>query len=95
MIDKNKKEMEVLRLCLAGENEKGMKLQEEFLKEVEETVEDHCPCQEACPLHGNCQACVIVHRGHADHLPFCFHGLINERLEAVASLTEHKLTKKF
>ncbi|MGI5849811.1 MAG: LPS biosynthesis protein [Christensenellales bacterium] len=95
MIDNNNKEIEALNHCLAGDKDKGMRLQHEFLKEVDETVADHCPCTEACTLHGECRSCVIVHRGHGDHLPVCFHNMVNDRIKKIADLTEHRLEKKF
>lgn len=93
MIDKNEKAIEAMAYSKKGDKKKAKELEKEFLKEVEQKVEDHCPCTAACEMHGDCKTCVTVHRGHTDHLPFCFHEMINERLSCVASLTEHKLEK--
>jgi hypothetical protein len=35
--------------------------------------------------------CVIIHRGHGDHLPECFRHMVNARLEALSALTEHSI----
>jgi hypothetical protein len=94
MIDKNPKMMKAIKCYLKGEKEVWHKAQDEFLREMEQSAQDHCPCTAACKLHGNCKKCVAVHRAHTDHLPVCFHNMINERLNAVLGLTEHSLTKR-
>ena len=93
MIDKNPKMMESIIGYLKGEKEQWLKTQDEFLQELEQSGEDHCPCKAACKLHGSCKKCVAVHRAHRDHLPVCFHNMVNERLSAVSGLTEHSLVK--
>ena len=55
--------------------------------------EDYCSCPEKCPHHGKCRECVLIHRGHRDHLPYCFFDMINERLYAVQRLTEGSLAE--
>ena len=41
-----------------------------------EDVGKSCPCPGACPLHGNCAACVAWHRDHArTPLPCCLRSL--------------------
>ncbi len=93
MIDRNPKMMEAIKRYLKGERDYWLKTQDEFLREVEQSAKDHCPCKSACKLHGDCRKCVMVHRAHTDHLPVCFHSMVNERLSAVARLTEHSLIK--
>ena len=34
----------------------------------------------------------MIHRGHQDHLPVCFHGRVNQRLKAMTGLSETHLT---
>ena len=89
MIDNNRLEMEAMRLFKDGENKRATQLQDRFLEQVKNSGEDHCNCPEPCKHHGNCVECVIIHRGHADHLPHCFRDMVNERLEVLSGLTEH------
>ncbi len=89
MIDNNKLEVEAMRLFKKGESQRARQLQTQFLEEVRNSGEDHCNCPGSCKLHGNCVECVIVHRGHGDHLPYCFQDMTNKRLEILSELTEH------
>ena len=41
------------QLYQQGRDEEGWQVKQEFLKQVRESG-DHCPCQQACPHHGNC-----------------------------------------
>ena len=75
------------QLYQQGRDEEGWQVKQEFLKQVRESG-DHCPCQQACPHHGNCFECVTIHRGHRDHLP-----MVNERLHSLSRLTECTLSK--
>ena len=76
----------------------GGALQDEFVAEVKAAVKegmDHCPCKDAgCKHHGNCFACVQIHRGHGMHLPYCMQKMLNKRLEAVSALTEHTIVNE-
>jgi hypothetical protein len=94
MIDDNETEIRAMALFRKGEGAKASKLQDEFLEEVRASGEDHCTCPSACKFHGKCVECVIVHRGHGDHVPHCFQGMLNRRIEALASLTEHSLKRQ-
>lgn len=89
MIDNNKLEIEAMRLFLNGEDKRAEQLQNRFLEEVKNSGEDHCNCPVPCKHHGNCVECVIIHRGHGDHLPHCFRDMVNTRIEALWRLTEH------
>lgn len=73
-----------------GHKKEAYEMKMEFLRQVQEAG-DHCPCQEACPHHGNCFECVTLHRGHRDHLPMCMWNMVNERLQGVSLLTEGSL----
>ncbi len=93
MIDNHPKEQEAMALFISGENKKAHRLQETFLEEVKKSGEDHCSCTAKCKYHGRCVDCVIIHRGHGEHLPFCFHDMVNKRLEGISALTEHSIKK--
>lgn len=73
-----------------GRHQEAWEIKQEFLKQVRESG-DHCPCQEACPHHGNCFECVTIHRGHRDHLPMCMWDMVNERLHCLSLMTEGTL----
>ena len=89
MIDNNELELEVMRLFKEGKHDEAEKLQDEFLEKVKNTVNDHCPCPEPCKHHGKCIDCVIIHRGHGDHLPYCMQEMLNRKLESLSELSEH------
>jgi hypothetical protein len=93
MIDKNPREKEAMEWFTRGDFARGNAIQNEFLREVKSSGMDHCSCTADCRHHGNCVDCVVIHRGHQDHLPNCFHEMVNERLAALAGLTEHKAFK--
>ncbi len=59
---------------------------------VEQT--DHCTCKKKdCKLHGNCVECVTMHRRDGDHLPSCFHEMVNKRIGFLSGLTESKVVE--
>jgi hypothetical protein len=93
VIDANPKMMVGIKRYQKGEIEEWLKTQDVFLKELEQSTQDHCPCKTQCKLHGECKKCVSVHRAHRDHLPVCLHSMVNERLNTVSGLTEHSLVK--
>jgi len=78
------------QLYQQGRDAEGWEVKQEFLKQVRESG-DHCPCQQACPHHGNCFECVTIHRGHRDHLPMCMWDMVNERLHKLSLMTEGTL----
>lgn len=61
------------------------------LDRIKETKTDHCSCKEACPHHGKCWECVVIHRGNRDHLPFCMQDMLSERLYNLQLLSEGTL----
>lgn len=63
----------------------------EALQDILDSGVDYCSCPESCPHHGKCWECVLIHRGHRDHLPYCFWDMINERLYNLQRLTEGSL----
>jgi hypothetical protein len=89
-IDGNEMAIRQMALEREGRKQEGFDLKMEFLRQVQESG-DHCPCPEACPHHGNCFECVTIHRGHRDHLPYCFWDLINEKLHPLSLMTEGTL----
>ena len=89
MIDDNPLEKQAMALFKNGDHAKARQLQAKFLEEVKNSAEDHCNCPVSCKYHGNCVECLILHRGHGDHLPHCFHRMINKRIEIISELTEH------
>jgi len=96
-IDNNPIEKEAMAAFRRGDSGEGCRLQDEFLKEFHESLkryEDFCSCPADCKHHGNCMDCVIIHRGHDDHLPYCMHGILNRRLEKLSELSEHTMLHK-
>lgn len=92
VIDGNELETEAMRYFLAGDNDTGNRLQEEFVAEFHRALReerlDHCSCQtKNCKYHGKCIDCVAIHRAHRDHLPNCFHSMVNERIARLSELT--------
>lgn len=91
-IDKNPIMMhDCLDAYRRGDNAEGRRILTQFLKDVEDSGQDHCTCKEPCKWHGKCKECVIQHRAGNDHLPKCFHDMINERIDALSALTEHSI----
>lgn len=79
-----KREISVSR---AGRKMEAYEIRKEFLRQVKEEG-NHCNCSETCPHHANCMECVVIHRGHRDHLPYCFRDMVNQRLVSLSLLTE-------
>ncbi len=88
-VDNHPKECRAMKLFKQGKSKEAGTLQDEFVEEIMSSGEDLCSCPGACKFHGKCVECVAIHRGHGDHLPHCFYDMVNERLDAVSSLTEH------
>lgn len=94
MIDNHEMEMQAMELFKQGKREEASRLQDEFLKVVQASGEDHCSCTVACKFHGKCVQCVTIHRGHGDHLPNCFQQMVNTRIEAISALTEYSFKRE-
>ena len=92
-IDGNELAKIELNLSREGKAKEGLPYKLEFLKQVKESGMDHCNCKEACRHHGNCYECVILHRAHQDHLPYCFWEMVNGKLQGLSQLTEDSLFK--
>jgi hypothetical protein len=88
-IDGNELEKKAMDAFRQGDSQQGHQIQREFLRQVKESGVDHCSCPKQCVYHGNCIDCVIIHRGHQDHLPNCFRLMVNERISVLSALTEH------
>lgn len=89
MVDDNETEMKAMDLFKAGEGEKANQVQDGFLAEVFSSGIDYCSCKVNCKHHGKCVECVVIHRGHGDHLPNCFRDMVNKRIGILSELTEH------
>ena len=63
----------------------------EALQDIKDSGIDYCNCPEHCPHHGKCWECVMIHRGHRDHMPYCMWDMVNEKLYALQRLTEGSL----
>ena len=88
-VDDHPMEVEAMELFRQGKSTEASRLQDEFLAEVKRSGVDHCTCPVACKFHGKCVQCVVIHRGHGDHLPHCMQGMVNRRIEQLSELTEH------
>ncbi len=96
-IDFNETEMAAMAAYKRGDEKESVRLGIEFSKQLRESIargEDHCSCTRACRMHGNCVECVAAHRAHRDHLPVCFHDMVNERLCSLSDLTEQSVIEK-
>lgn len=92
-IDDSPLEQEEIKCARAGNADKSWELKQEFLRNAAK-LQDHCSCPEACPHHGNCYECVIIHRGHGDHLPYCMWDIVNRKLRAVSLITEDSIKEE-
>lgn len=92
-IDSNETEKRAMDAFKAGNRQEGLRIQDEFVAELRAFARenDHCSCRKACKFHGKCMECVAIHRAHEDHLPNCFHGMVNAQLKAISALTEDSL----
>jgi hypothetical protein len=96
MVDNNELEIESLRELKAGNVEHSHALEDEFFRRIRELPQGACSCHMLdCRWHGKCWECVQLHRGAGDHLPNCFHGIVNKRLQNVLDLTESTVKKNF
>lgn len=95
IIDGNEIEKKAMAEFRIGNREKGLAIQDQFVAEFRKEFQkkDHCSCQKACKYHGKCKECVAIHRAHKDHLPNCFHPMVNQKLTPLLALTERETTK--
>lgn len=89
MVDDHELERKAMELFRSGDAARARQLQEEFLQEIMAVGRDLCSCPSGCAYHGRCVECVMIHRGHGDHLPHCFRNMVNRRIEVLSGLTEH------
>lgn len=68
--------------------EEQYKIKMEALQEIMDSGIDYCSCPKSCPHHGKCRECVLIHRGHRDHLPYCMWDMVNEKIYDMQKLTE-------
>lgn len=94
IIDRNETERAALRAYEQGDRKLAVQLENEFVETLQSSIaqgEDHCSCTIPCRWHGKCIQCVAIHRAHTDHLPACFHEMVNQRLRGLTALTEDTL----
>lgn len=54
-----------------------------------------CPCPNTlCDWHGDCKACVALHRHHGDHVPVCLQPILREKLLALLGTVEMEATPR-
>jgi len=94
MVDDHELEIRAMALFKSGNAKEARQWQEQFLEEIKGSGEDLCSCPVDCKYHGKCVECVVIHRGHGDHLPHCFQKMVNRRIEALSALTEHSLKRR-
>lgn len=93
-VDGNELEIESLKELRAGNEQRSRELEDEFLGLCRQMPQGSCSCYMTdCRWHGKCWECVNLHRGAQDHLPNCFHILVNKRLQGLLDLTESKVVK--
>lgn len=90
-IDDNEIELKALECFGKGENKAAHELQKEFLNAIKTSCKDSCSCPEKCRYHGKCWECVMIHRGHGDHLPFCFWSMVKRKIDPLATLAGHRV----
>lgn len=79
MVDNHELERRAMELFKRGDAAAARRLQEQFLQEVMASGEDLCSCPAECDYHGRCFECVMIHRGHGDHLPYCLQDIVSEK----------------
>ena len=89
MVDDHELERRAMELFKSGDAARASQLQDEFLHAIMASGQDLCTCPSSCKYHGKCVECVMIHRGHGDHLPHCFRNIVNRRIEGLSELTEH------
>lgn len=77
-IDDNPQMHENIRLEKEGKIPESHRVRDDFVEQVlrvRDGGEDTCSCKAKCIYHGRCFECVMIHRGHRDHLPNCLKGI--------------------
>ena len=92
-VDGNKKMLYQHLMGVAGKmtEDEQYVIKMDALKEIKDSGIDYCSCPNSCPHHGKCWECVLIHRGHRDHLPYCLWDMVNERIDNMQKLTEGSL----
>ena len=88
-VDDHPMEVKAMELFRQGESKRASELQDEFLAEITRSGLDHCNCPATCKFHGKMRRVCGHSRGHGDHLPHCFHNMVNRRIEQLSGLSEH------
>ncbi len=87
-IDGNEAAKKIMPLYREGKIDESKQAEYDFLELVYASGEDHCSCPFPCERHGDCKECVILHRGHEDHLPYCLWKMVDEQ-DDKGKLTKH------
>ncbi|MEI7832194.1 MAG: hypothetical protein WCJ56_03215 [bacterium] len=71
----------------------------EVIKEIRamlaSDVDAPCSCPKTkCEWHGNCYACVRIHRHYSDHVPNCLQHILKDKVQAIARAAEMTAEKK-
>jgi hypothetical protein len=54
-----------------------------------------CTCPKTmCEWHGKCKECVAFHRYYKNHIPNCLQPIIDEKINALATVAEMNTEKK-
>lgn len=54
-----------------------------------------CSCPNLkCEWHGNCYACVRIHRHYGDHVPNCLQYILKDKIAAIAQVAEMTVARK-
>ncbi|MEA5040403.1 MAG: hypothetical protein VB086_11280 [Clostridiaceae bacterium] len=90
VIDGNPEYQKTIECYRNGEVEKARQMDKEFVDRALQE-RDHCPCKEPCRWHGKCKECLIMHRGHQDHLPKCLQPILLKQARGLLHLAETDL----
>jgi len=90
VIDDNSEYREVMEAYRSGDFERARQMDKAFVDRALQE-RDHCPCKEPCRWHGKCKECVIMHRGHQDHLPKCMQPILLKQVHGLLQLAETDL----
>lgn len=54
-----------------------------------------CPCPKTyCEWHGDCQACIRLHRINGEHIPNCLQSMLEQKVKELAAVAELTVSPK-
>lgn len=80
-IDNHPMMQENIRLENEGCIKEANEIRDSFVAKAMDAVAnglDFCICKADCQYHGKCTECVLIHRGHQNHLPNCLKPIIRK-----------------